>query len=69
MEEYEYMNQIYVQMYGSGYSDFNEYQGSDEEHYDKDLIVTCQEAEKKILTYQAIMEKEGIKLNYLTDFF
>ena len=62
MEEYEYMNQIYVQMYGSGYSDFYEYQGSDEEHYDKDLIVTCQESEKKILTYQAIMEKEGIKL-------
>ena len=62
MEEFEYMNQIYVQMYGSGYSDFYEYQGSDEEHYDKDLIVTCQESEKKILTYQAIMEKEGIKL-------
>ncbi len=62
MEEYEYMNQIYVQMYGSGYSDFYEYQGSDEEHYDKDLIVTCQESEKKILTYQAIMEKEGIRL-------
>ena len=62
MEEYEYMNQIYVQMYGSGYSDFYEYQGTDEEHYDKDLIVTCQESEKKILTYQAIMEKEGIRL-------
>ena len=62
MEEFEYMNQIYVQMYGSGYSDFYEYQGSDEEHYDKDLIETCKDSEKKMLTYQAIMEKEGIKL-------
>jgi trigger factor len=62
MEEFEYMNQIYVQMYGSGYSDFYEYQGSDEEHYDKDLIETCQDSEKKMMTYQAIMEKEGIRL-------
>ena len=38
-----------------------EYEGKTEEEYDKDLIETCQETEKKMLTYQAIMEKEGIK--------
>ncbi|MCR5421060.1 MAG: FKBP-type peptidyl-prolyl cis-trans isomerase [Lachnospiraceae bacterium] len=61
MEEFEYMNQIYTQMYGSGYSDFYEYQGSTEEMYDKNLTETCKGSEKKMLIYQAIMEKEGIK--------
>ena len=41
--------------------DFYEYEGKTEEEYDKDLIETCQETEKKMLTCQAIMEKEGIK--------
>ncbi|MBQ7482213.1 MAG: FKBP-type peptidyl-prolyl cis-trans isomerase [Lachnospiraceae bacterium] len=61
MQSFEYMNQMYAQMYGQGYNDFYEYEGKTEEEYDKDLIETCQETEKKMLTYQAIMEKEGIK--------
>lgn len=61
MDSFEYMNQMYAQMYGSGYSDFYEYEGKTEEEYDESLIETCQETEKKLLTYQAIMEKEGIK--------
>ncbi|MCR5357846.1 MAG: FKBP-type peptidyl-prolyl cis-trans isomerase [Lachnospiraceae bacterium] len=62
MQSFQYMNQIYAQMYGQGYSDFYEYQGMTEEEYDESLIETCQETEKEILTYQAIMENEGIKL-------
>ncbi|MCR5507558.1 MAG: FKBP-type peptidyl-prolyl cis-trans isomerase [Lachnospiraceae bacterium] len=62
MQSFEYMNQIYAQMYGSGYSDFYEYQGMTEEEYDKSLIDTCKETEKSILIYQAIMETEGLKL-------
>lgn len=61
MQSFEYMNQMYAQMYGQGYNDFYEYEGKTEEEYDKDLIETCQETEKKMLIYQAIMEKEGIK--------
>lgn len=61
MQSFEYMNQIYAQMYGQGYSDFYDYEGKTEEEYDKSLIETCQETEKKLLAYQAIMEKEGIK--------
>ena len=61
MQSFEYMNQIYAQMYGSGYNDFYEYEGKTEEEYDKSLTETCQETEKTLLAYQAIMEKEGIK--------
>ena len=61
MQSFEYMNQIYTQMYGQGYSDFFDYEGKTEEEYDKSLIETCQETEKKLLAYQAIMEKEGIR--------
>ncbi len=73
MISFEYMNQIYSQMYGTGYSDFYEYQNMTEEEYDKSLIETCKESEKTYLTYQAIAEKEGIKLtiddykNYLME--
>ncbi len=62
MQSFQYMNQIYSQMYGQGYNDFYEYQGMSEEEYDESLIETCKETEKSLLIYQAIMEKEGIKL-------
>ncbi|MCR5233580.1 MAG: FKBP-type peptidyl-prolyl cis-trans isomerase [Lachnospiraceae bacterium] len=61
LESFQYMNQIYEQMYGSGYSDFYEYNGTTEEEYDKELINICQDSAKKMLIYQAIMEKEGIR--------
>ena len=60
MQTYDYMKDVYAQ-YGMTYKDFYDYQGKSEEEYDKDLDETCKETEKDVLTYQAIMEKEGIK--------
>ena len=62
MESFEYINQMYTSMYGSGYDSFYDYEGTTEEEYDKELIETSQETEKEFLIYQAIAEKEGLKL-------
>ncbi len=60
MESFNIMKDVYAQ-YGMTYNDFYDYQGKSEEEYDKSLDETCKETEKDILTYQAIMEKEGIR--------
>ena len=60
MESFNIMKDVYAQ-YGMTYNDFYDYQGKSEEEYDESLDETCKETEKDILTYQAIMEKEGIR--------
>ncbi|MCR4937847.1 MAG: FKBP-type peptidyl-prolyl cis-trans isomerase [Lachnospiraceae bacterium] len=61
MQSFDYMKDLYAQ-YGMNYNDFYEYVGKSEEEYDQSLDETCKETEKDLLTYQAIAEKEGIKL-------
>ena len=60
MESFNIMKDVYAQ-YGMSYKDFYDYQGKSETEYDESLDETCKETEKDILTYQAIMEKEGIR--------
>lgn len=60
MLNFSYMKDMYAQ-YGMDYKDFYDYEGMSEEEYDKSLVDTCKETEKDVLTYQAIMEKEGIR--------
>ena len=60
MLNFSYMKDLYAQ-YGMEYKDFYDYEGMTEEEYDKSLDETCKETEKDVLTYQAIMEKEGIR--------
>ncbi len=66
MQTFDYMKDLYAQ-YGMDYADFYDYQGKTEEEYDKSLVDTCKEKEKDLLTYQAIMEKEGIR-NTIDDY-
>lgn len=61
-ESYEYMNQMYMQYYGSGMNSFEEYVGMSESEYDASLDDTCKETCKEDMVYQAILESEGIKL-------
>ncbi|MBR5407719.1 MAG: FKBP-type peptidyl-prolyl cis-trans isomerase [Lachnospiraceae bacterium] len=60
MESFNIMKDVYAQ-YGMTYNDFYDYQGKSEEEYDASLDETCKETEKDVLTYQAIMEKEGVR--------
>lgn len=59
---YEYMNQMYVQMYGYGASSFLEYMGMSQEQYDISVIDSAMKAEVSALARQAIAEKEGIRV-------
>lgn len=61
-ESYEYMNQIYMQYYGSGYNSFEEYIGMSEEDYLVDLTTRSEEDCKNDLIYQAIFENEGMSI-------
>ena len=61
-QSYEYMNQMYMSYYGQGYSSFEEYTGMTEEEYLADLTTRAQEDCKDMLTYQGILEAEGISL-------
>jgi len=57
---FEYMNQLYVQMYGSGYPSLLDYMGMSQEEYDISVIDSAMKAELSALARQAIAEKEGI---------
>lgn len=61
-ESFEYMNQMYEQYYGSGFSSFEEYSGQTPEEYEASLVEDSQNTVKSNLIYQAILEKEGIAL-------
>lgn len=62
-ESFEYMNQMYEQYYGSGFSSFEEYTGMSEEEYLDTLVSDCESTVKSNLVYQAILENEGITLS------
>lgn len=59
-QSYEYMNQMYMQYYGGGFSSFEEYTGKSEEEYLEQLDTDSKEQVKNYLIYQAILENEGI---------
>lgn len=59
---YEYMNQMYIQMYGYGASSFLEYMGMSQEQYDISVIDSAMKAELSALARQAVAEKEGISV-------
>ena len=60
---YEYMNQMYVQMYGYGYSTFEEYTGMSSEEYEASVAENAKQSEVTVLALQAIAEKEGITVS------
>lgn len=62
-ESYQYMNQMYMQYYGSGFSSFEEYYGMSEEEYLADLDTRAKEDCKAALANQAILEQEGITIS------
>lgn len=57
---FEYMNQMYQQMYGYGFTNFREYSGMTDEEYEESVVENSRKAEAAALTRQAIAEKEGI---------
>lgn len=59
-QSFQYMNQMYMQYYGSGYGSFEEYTGQTEEEYLADLTTRAEETCKIKLADQAILESEGI---------
>ena len=59
-QSYEYMNQIYAQYYGQGYSSFEEYIGMTDEEYQQDVATRAEDTVKEDLVYQAILESEGV---------
>jgi len=61
-QSYDYMNQIYMNYYGQGYSTFEEYTGMTEEEYDLSLDEKCKDTEKATLICQAICEKQGFTM-------
>lgn len=61
-QQYEYMNQLYQQYYGQGFSSFEEYNEKSEVEYRAELIASSQQAVKADLVYQGILEQEGIVL-------
>jgi len=62
-ESFEYMNQMYIQYYGQGFSSFEEYMGvASEEEYEVQLDTNAKNSVKNILAYQAILESEGLTL-------
>lgn len=62
-QSFEYMNEMYQQYYGAGFSSFEEYIGvTSKEEYEAKLDADSKEKIKTILAYQAILENEGITL-------
>lgn len=59
LQNYESMNQIYMQYYGQGFSSFEEYTGQTEEEYNASLETESKDELKDILAYQAILELDG----------
>lgn len=67
-------NQFAMQIYGySMYASFEDYVGMSESEYDESLEETCKTKEAEDLTYQAILEAEGVRVTeadykaYLTE--
>ncbi len=67
-------NQFAMQIYGySMYASFEDYVGMSEAEYDESLEETCKTKEAEDLTYQAILEAEGVRVTeadykaYLTE--
>jgi len=59
---YEYMNQMYIQYYGQGFSSFEEYYGMSTEEYSQECLESAQKSALTMLAAQAIAEKEGISI-------
>lgn len=60
-QSFEYMNQMYMQYYGQGFNSFEEYMGvTSMDDYYAQLDETARNNVKSMLTYQAILEQEGI---------
>ena len=63
-QDYETMNQLYIQYSGSPmYDSFESYVGMSESEYDASLDETCMTKEKEDLVYQAILENEGVTVS------
>lgn len=62
IESYNYMNEMYTQYYGEGYSTFEEYIGMSDEEYEEDIKTRAEETVKTDLIYQAVIENEGIEI-------
>ena len=62
LESYDYMNQMYAQYSGEGYSSFDEFTGMTDEEYEADVTTRSEETVKSDLVYQAILENEGIEM-------
>ncbi len=62
-QSYEQMNEMYKAYYGSGFSSFEEYSGMNDEEYEEDLDSRGKEELKKRLSYQYILEAEGVELS------
>ena len=63
-QDYETMNQLYIQYSGSPmYDSFESYVGKSESEYDESLDETCKLKEKEDLVYQAILENEGVTVS------
>jgi len=60
---FEYMNQMYQQMYGYGYSSFEEYNGMSTEEYEKSVDESCEKEALKYIALQAIAENAGITVS------
>lgn len=59
VQSYQYMSQMYAQ-YGMEAGSFDEFIGKTGEEYDADITERAQEFAKADLTYQAVLESEGI---------
>lgn len=60
---YEYMNQLYMNYYGQGFSSFEEYSGMSQEEYQASVDESSKAECTNILALQAIAEKEGISIS------
>lgn len=59
-QSYEYMNQMYLQYYGSAIGSFEDYTGMTDEEYKQNIADESEKVVKYNLIYQAILEAEGV---------
>lgn len=62
-QSYEYMNQMYQQFYGYGFSSFEEYTGKTNEEYMAEVEQSAKDSELTVFALQAIAEIEGITVS------
>lgn len=62
-QSYEYMNQMYQQFYGYGFSSFEEYTGKTNEEYMDEVEQSAKDSELTVFALQAIAEIEGITVS------